>query len=307
MSAPKVDVVILNYNNVEDTRACLNSLRHVQYDNLIVRVVDNGSTGSDADIVEESFGEWVDVIRSPENLGYSEGNNLGIHSSLSAGADYVLILNNDVEVSADFLDHLIATIESDPSIGMVGPTQFFMDRPDTVFSAGANISVILGLIRARATGKTRSPDSGPTDVDMLIGACLLVRRAVFETVGLLPTEYFLQWEDADFSTAVRRAGFRVVHVPDSTIWHRVNATLADPLKNPERRYAVLERGFRNRMIYFGKYMGNAQFALFALWQVVVMLPVWAVYHVIKYREPGRIRYMARGLREGLRATRGIRS
>ena len=116
MSAPHVAVVVLSWNRREDTLACLRSLERVEYEPLTVIVVDNASTDGTADAVAEEFPHVV-LLRAPENLGFAGGNNIGVDTALGAGADHVLILNNDVDVDPKFVSALVEEASRRPKAG----------------------------------------------------------------------------------------------------------------------------------------------------------------------------------------------
>jgi len=113
MVNPEVAIVILNFNGLEDTIRCLESLKKIKYSNYEVIVVDNGSEGEDARILEEKYGEWATIIKNERNLGASEGRNVGIRFALKhLNPDYVMLLDNDVIVDAEFLNQLVEIAES---------------------------------------------------------------------------------------------------------------------------------------------------------------------------------------------------
>src|SRR3990172_8183916 len=105
--APAVSTIVLNWNGLADTRECMGSLRKVDYPANRVIVVDNGSEADEATILEQQFAGFVEVIRNPANLGFAGGMNVGIRRALEAGAEYVLLLNNDVTVDGRFLGGLV--------------------------------------------------------------------------------------------------------------------------------------------------------------------------------------------------------
>ena len=108
MLAPKVSVILVNWNNFRDTAECLESLKQASYPNLEVVVVDNGSEGDDPRLIRERFGDHVYVIENDKNYGFAEVCNIGIRDALTRGADYVALLNNDTIVAPDFLDELVS-------------------------------------------------------------------------------------------------------------------------------------------------------------------------------------------------------
>ena len=121
MKSPKVSIIILNWNGLNDTVECLESLDKVTYPDYQVIVVDNGSTGGDARTLRERFGDYVHIIENDKNYGYTGGVNIGIKYALNnLAADYILLLNNDTIVDPEFLTKMVELAESDNSIGIVG-------------------------------------------------------------------------------------------------------------------------------------------------------------------------------------------
>ena len=136
MKTPEVAIVILNYNSYEDTLECLESLKKINYQHYRVIVVDNGSTNRSAEILLEACRtENTEFIKSKANLGYAGGNNLGIARAMEEGADYICVLNNDVEVSPDFLNVLVPFMEQNREIGVCCPLICEYDSRENVQSS----------------------------------------------------------------------------------------------------------------------------------------------------------------------------
>src|SRR5712691_2717467 len=135
MSSPHVAVVVLTWNGEDDTLACLASLGRVEYDNLSVVVVDNGSADRTVLRVRTEFPE-VAVLETGANLGFAAGNNVGIQHALDRGAEYVFLLNNDTEVDPELIRHLVDAAEPDASAGVLGPKVFFFSHRDRLWYAG---------------------------------------------------------------------------------------------------------------------------------------------------------------------------
>lgn len=221
MDAPKVLIIILCYNGVDLTIACLRSLRRIAYTAYEVLVVDNASSDSTPERVREHFPE-VAVIETGANLGFAAGNNVGLRYALGHGYDYALLLNNDTEVAPDFLNALVDEAESDPAIGVAGPTIYYYDQQDTIWSAGGEIDWRRGVSRMRGIGErdTHQYDV-PGDRDFVTGCALLVRRAALERAGLLDERFFMYYEETEWCVRIRRAGLRVVHVPRACVLHKI--------------------------------------------------------------------------------------
>lgn len=210
----KITAVVLNWNRPVDTVDCVRSLQNSGYPDLDIVVVDNASTdGSVARISSEL--PAVPLLRSSTNGGYSAGNNLGVRHALANGADYVLILNNDVIVTPGFLQPMVAEAEADPSIGIVTCDARFQSDHSRSYPTGGHIR----FLRGAAVVLSKRERSQRSIVEFVSGCILLVRRAVFETVGLLDESFFMYFEDYEFSRRVTSA-YKIVYTPEATVYHR---------------------------------------------------------------------------------------
>lgn len=217
---PLVHIIVLCWNGWDDTRECLESLRLVTYPRACVVVVDNGSTDGTPGRVASDFPE-VDLVCNGRNLGFAEGNNVGIRRALDLGADYVTLLNNDTVVEAGFLEPLVHALR-DPTVGAVSPEIRYHDRPDSAWFSGGAIDWRTGW--AYHTPKDHSRGAQPVETPILTGCCVVVARDVLLRVGQLDERFFLIYEDTDWSVRATRAGYRAVVVPDSRILHKVSAS-----------------------------------------------------------------------------------
>jgi len=218
----KVYIVVLNWNGGDDTVECLKSLGSVNYDNRNIVVVDNGSEDDSVSRIKKQF-PGMEIIESRTNLGFAGGNNIGIKHALKNKADYVLLLNNDTTVDKDFLQELVKIGELDKNVGALGAKICFYSNPNRIWFAGGKVNwmknkgVHIGF---------EEIDTGQHDrikeVDYLTGCCLLVKREIIEKVGFLSEDYFLYYEDLDFSLRVKRAGYKCVYVYKSKIYHKVS-------------------------------------------------------------------------------------
>lgn len=221
MSFPKVGIIILNWNGKEDTLQCLQSLKNIKYPNYKIFLVDNGSTDNSIFSIRQQYPS-IDIIENHKNLGFAEGNNIGIKKALKENMDYILLLNNDTIVDFLFLDELIKVIESDETIGVIGPTIYFMKPEHKIQSAGVRINwftsknyIITSLERTKKT---------PKDIDYVSGCALLAKRKVFENIGYLNKNYFAYWEEADWCVRAKNSSYTIMHAPKSKIWHKGGAT-----------------------------------------------------------------------------------
>jgi GT2 family glycosyltransferase len=220
---PHVAVVVLCWNGRDDTIACLASLERMRWERLSVIVVDNGSTDGTIKAVREQFPD-VTAIRSAENLGFAEGNNVGLRAALDAGADHVLLLNNDTLADEGLIEALIDEARLRPDAGALCPLIRYVDPPDRIWYAGARFDP-RAIHNGRHTGYGER-DAGQyhsvREIGRATGAAMLVPREVVERVGYLDRRLFLQVEDVEWSLRMRAAGYRILFVPAGQVWHHVS-------------------------------------------------------------------------------------
>lgn len=224
-SVCRVTIVVLAHNRLSDTLGCLESLQHANWAALSVIVVDNGSSDGTAEVVRARF-PAVTVLECSHNLGFADGNNIGIGRALDAGADYVFLLNNDTTLAPDVVAECVAVAQRHPDVGAVCPLIYFAEPPTLVWFAGAHFDAR----RAHSGGMVgyRELDRGQfaacAQTDRAAGAAVLLPRAVLEQVGLLDGELFFLYEDVDWSLRARKAGYRIYMAPRGRVWHHVSAS-----------------------------------------------------------------------------------
>lgn len=238
---------MLNWNQLDLTSACLKSLAQQDYPNYQVLLVDNGSTDGSARALHDMY-PWVRIIEIPQNVGYSAANNVGIEHALEQGTDYVLLLNNDTQVDQRMLSQLVSAAESDPSVGIVGPTMYYWDPPDMIWGGDNRIDWKRARLIRRGFGNLCPPSTlcrqAPRDTDYVDTCAILAKRKVFQTVGLLDTRYFINFDDLDWNVRARKAGYRILYVPAACMWHKVSATMG--IGSPATTYYMT----RNALLFF---------------------------------------------------------
>lgn len=221
---PHVWIIVVNWNGRDMTLDCLDSLRAVRYRNRTTLLVDNGSTDGSIPAVRERYPDTV-LLPLPDNRRFAGGTNAGMHHALAHGADALLLLNNDTTVDAGFLDPMVECLSSTTSIGIVAPKILYHAEPDCLWYAGGVISFWTGTMRHRGI---RERDRGqydmPGQTGYASGCCLLVRRELVETVGMLDESYFMYTEDADWCMRARRAGYAIMYEPRARVWHRLSVS-----------------------------------------------------------------------------------
>ena len=183
----------------------------------------------------------VRYIRSPGNVGFSAGCNIGVRAALDAGADMVLLVNSDAVLAPDAVERLEHALTAEPGAGLAAPLVVSRAEPGIVGSAGIAYSAATGRMRHDGFGsRTADLCEGPArPVDAVSGCVMLIRRSVFDGIGLFDERYFYSFEDIEFCLRARRAGHRILLVPQAlgvprgppVDWRRLG--LAPLLRRPE--------------------------------------------------------------------------
>jgi GT2 family glycosyltransferase len=287
----KLAVVILNWNAAKDTERCLLSVKawgpSQELPSPSIWVVDNGSVRSEIEGLRVRHPE-VRFVLSPVNRGFAGGSNLGITAALAEGSGTVLLLNNDARLRDRDVVSMLATLCSDAGVGVVGPITWDGNR---LLSVGGRDIARSGPTHIRPS----VPPAFPVEVDYVPGTAVLIRREVFEAVGLLDEDYFFGGEMADLCARARRSGFRSLIDPRARASHDLERS--SELRETLHAYYVL----RNRFLYIRKHHFARRRALYSLWAVR------GVYYCTAAAARGKVRRaraIALGLADGLRGRFG---
>lgn len=255
----KIFISILNFNGKADTLKCLNSLKQVisdKYSTTVV-VVDNGSS-EDFDLREGDFKDLnLKIIKNKINLGFTGGHNLGFNYALNEGADYVVILNNDIIVDKYLIKELLAQFEYDEKVGATVPKMYFTkgheyhkdrykekDLGKVFWYAGGIIDWKNMINSHRGVDEV---DNGQYDevieTEFASGACIMIKKEVLEKVGVFDDRYFLYYEDADLNMKIKKAGYKLIYAPKAILWH--NNAGSSGSGSPLQDYYIT----RNRMLF----------------------------------------------------------
>ncbi len=255
----KVAIIILNWNGLEDTIACLESLKSLDYPNLEIFVIDNGSARNEAVLLRRTFGNFIKTIRCDTNLGFAKGSNVGIKAALREGADYVLLLNNDTVVSPDFLGKMICAAESTENCGLVSPVIYYFGTNRIQFRG----RTMLGRFSSFKTAYK----GNVLFTEVLLGACFLIPTNLINNIGLIPEDYFLQGEDIDYSMRSLKSGRKNLVVLDAKIWHKSFRSFKK-LGSVASEYSLM-----NELIVRFKYSSKFQFLLWLLFASIFFVPL----------------------------------
>ncbi len=275
--APRVIIIVLNWNGRDDTLECLESLRGLTYPNFGVLLVDNGSSDGSAQSVRSRI-PGIQIVETGVNLGYAGGNNVGIRKALESGGEYVLILNNDTVVHPDMLSTLVDSASSDSRVGVVGPTVYYYSDRDRVQSAGGRFSWFSGRpVQWKSKEDLNNRPSSSIEVGLVGGCCMLVSAELVRKIGLFDEFYFAHWEEIDWEVRAKEAGFKMMYVPGARIWHKSGATSSKTAGLREYYNA------RNRFYFMRKHASRSQQLTFLLYYFVIDFWFTSLILVLRHR------------------------
>lgn len=245
-----VTAIVLNWNNAEDSLACLKSLAASQLDCIELRtiLVDNGSRDDSLQSIRSAMPE-LELLALEENFGYAEGNNRGIRAALrgSPAPDYLLILNNDTLLDETMIRELVSAAEEYTTAAMLGPLVLCAPSREIVFAAGSEVDWRHGRLQHRGLYRPEADLALGEEIeeaDFLVGCGLLVRSEAIEALGMMDPRYYLNFEDVEWGVRAWRRGWRVLVVPRARLYHKVSATLG--LGSPANTYYMT----RNALLFF---------------------------------------------------------
>lgn len=206
-------VIIINYNGINDTLECVESLRKSTVSADII-IVDNASDNDEGKRLNE-FCQDDTVLISSDNLGFAGGNNLGIRRAMDMNYEYIILLNNDTVIDPEMIGRLLKEA-SDTTIAV--PAMYYFGHPDEPWYYGGEIN--------RWTGNAinyekKGSDTGNKEVSFATGCCMAIHRAIFEKVGMLDDSFFMYFEDAEFCIRCQKNGIKILFVPEAKLWHKV--------------------------------------------------------------------------------------
>ena len=216
---PHLAAVVLNFRTPNDTVLAVKSLLASRRPIDRVVVVDNDSRENVRDLLH-ALRRPVSYLLTGANLGFSGGVNVGIRDALAQGADRILLVNSDVIVPPDCVERLERALDA-PGVGVVGPAIVARADPGWIASLGMSYSTSTGRMRHAGVGQRLAPCGAAAggDVDGVSGCLMLIRREVFDAIGLFHEDYFFSFEDLDFCLTAKRAGFRTVLAGDAVGYH----------------------------------------------------------------------------------------
>lgn len=239
----KAAVIILNYNNYEDTIQCIKSVQKNTYPYFDIIVVDNCSSNDSVKQIKAIFDDEIIFMETGVNLGYAGGNNVGLRYAMKQEYEYLCILNNDTIAAPDFLTQCVDYLNHNEDVAFVGP--MVLDyQSDTIQSTGSNLIPNKGWMELINNGKKKNEVEKIIECDYISGACLVFKSEFLKQHGLIPENYFLFFEETEWCYRAKQKGYRNVCITTTSIEHKGSVSI----KQVDGLSAYL--GSRNRVIFF---------------------------------------------------------
>lgn len=251
----KIVIIILNYNGFEDTKNCLSTLNLLEDKSYKFEtvVIDNGSKTEELKNLRTLLNKkysGIKLITNGKNLGFAKGNNVGIKYALDKGADYIFLLNNDTLIEHNFLKNLLV-LDKDISSPIV-KFQEFKDKSKLMYDLGGFVNWWTGRtyhLNAYSEELEKYLTKKYIEVDYIAGCSMLIKREVFEKIGLLDEKYFIYFEDVDFCITAKKNGLEVVVDPKGMIYHKLGGSM-DRWSN-----RAIYRNLTGNLIFIIKHLG----------------------------------------------------
>ncbi len=282
-------IVLVNYNHARLTIECINSIvESEQYDNYEIIVVDNNSPDGSANELKKR--DDIRLICAKDNRGFAAGSNIGIRYAMNNGYDAVLLLNNDTIIDSHMLSKLISQYDGST---VLSPVMFYSDEPNKIWYAGGHIDRIRArAVHERIGKKTYKCRDWDKTIDFLTGCCMLIPISIIRRVGLFDEDFFMYYEDVDYSLKLKQLGVNMKCIPSAHLWHKVGASSGK--KSAMNAYYDT----RNRLYVIQKYrFGILAYVYFYSGRWLRIVLSWIMHD-------GMAKHIAKGMRDYHRGIRG---
>lgn len=295
-SLPKVAILILQWNQVHHTKACLQSLLSLQSSSYQIFVIDNGSHPDSLASLKNLFPQCI-YVENKRNLGFAEGYNRGIKAALLHQPDFLFLLNNDTVVDPHCIAELLSAAHQYPEAGVFGTKIYYFEEPTQIWYAGGEVDP--RSLRCYHVGCTESDlekrHEQVRDTGYACGCALFIRKEVVEKVGMLDPRFFLLWEEIDWCWQIRKAGYRCLFIPKARVWHKISASFEGGNRGPAWQYFY----FRNRLLFIQKHLRFKERLQF-YWTLFPKEVVEILWRCLHPKTPPSVKTLHRAALRGIR-------
>ena len=283
---PKIGIVIVNYNGIKFQNESIRSIIKSRYSNYEIIVVDNDSTDGSIEVLKQEFPS-VTVIETGVNHGVAKGNNIGIKEAIKRKSEYIMLLNNDIELEENLINILMANADKTT---ITVPKIYYYDKK-LIWSAGGVVDWETGLPTHIGYG---CPDgkrySYKREVEIAPTCCMLIHKNIFKIVGLMDVNYFMYYDDTDFCIRANEKGIKTMYIPEAIMWHKVSSSSGGEKSRICRYYSN-----RNLLYFMKKYknkVGRKKYKLIFR-RVLDVLLYFRTDETVKYILIGYLDYIFR--------------
>ena len=264
----KLAIILVNYNGIEYNINCINSILDSSFKNFEIIVVDNDSKDGSVEELERVFNNKITLIKLNDNLGFSGANNIGIEYAKENNFDYIMLLNNDTVIDKDMISIMIESSKYHNCL--VSPKIYYYDNKNIIWSAGGTINWKKGLPIQYGINEEDENENGKLmNIEFATGCCLLIPIEAINDVGFLSEEYFLYYEDTDYSCRVINAGHKILYNSEAIMYHKVSASTGG-----EKSLMYWYYMTRNRLIFnkkFNKKKTNANLYFYSTASIKLLI------------------------------------
>lgn len=280
----KLGVVILNWNTFSFTKACLLSLLPELPENSTVYMVDNGSKDDSAMLLANEFPELTHMPL-PKNVGFAEGNTIGMKRAIAEGCEHILLLNNDTEVAPNFYAPLQNRLQENTQLAAVQPLIAKFHEPSLTWNAGGTFNRFFGLSKTTGFGAPISTQrNNGLFTQWITGCCMLLSVDAIKKVGFFDSYFFAYFEDVDWAIRFTKAGYQLGYEPTSLIFHHAGASSQTEKKSRGGQQSPMVHylGLRNHVYLIKKHADF--FNPIGVWVYqIVKIKIYSLYFIARGR------------------------
>ena len=250
-------IVIVNLNQKDVTRECVESIVEAGIVIPQIVIVDNGSSDGSVSYLRRLFGKSIRIIQKEKNLGYANALNAGIAGTQSLNKTWYLLMNNDTVVAKDFFVEIKKCLSSYPEYLLFSPMILYYHNPDMIWFLGNKRIPGTLITYDPYKNKSSSKYKTPEKIDFLNGCAMIINSSVFKQIGLFNDWSVIYSEEVDFCWRAKLAGYKMMSVPGAKMWHKVSAYMGK--HKPRTRYLRV----RNQAAFYKRY--SAGLLLIVMW------------------------------------------
>ena len=217
---PKIGIIIVTYNGSKYINSCLASVFDNGYaGDVAVFVVDNASYDNTVKLIKDNFPQ-VGIKKLEKNVGFAAGNNIGIKQALGVGCDYIILLNQDTEVDANWLENIIKTAQEEKDAAIFQAMLVLASDKTKLNNLGNALHFLgFGFVKNYQDDFSKYKYSRPLEIGYASGAAMLIKKEVLEKIGLLDEKFFMYMEDMDLSWRARMLRYKIILAPGAVVYH----------------------------------------------------------------------------------------